>query len=126
MSELTWEQNREQLNRQLAWQQVRNDFYGNMRYAEKNSAAHSRALDRNTSGSDLSREKHRADQERRSAECMDAHTFYNTVVVPHDAKIKQAQRDGNSTLHRQLLDEANEIITEMLNHTNLALTHHSI
>lgn len=127
-TELTWEKNRTELDRQVKWQTVRNEFYSNLQYEAKNSAAHERANTNRgfSAGQGPSIDRAVSRQEDRQAECLTSHEFYYRVVCPHDAKLKQAQRDGNAETHRALLDEANVIIREMLNHTILALSHHTI
>jgi len=116
--ELNWTDHKEQLDRQLKWQATRNSFYGNLCYHDKNNAAHERAFGH--------LERRAGQIAERGEEIRDGWDFYHQVVLPHDQKIKQAQRDGDAGAHRAALDEANAIIREMGNHTHLALEHDNI
>lgn len=120
--ELNWNDHREQLNAQLKWQQVRNDFFGNICYEQKNCAARERAIaGGHISGSTDSMTRYTNKHDERTAEVMDAHQFYNRVVIPLDQKIKQAYRDGDAAAHITALIEANDVVLQMLDMTNLAL-----
>lgn len=100
---LNWAENRDELSRQLQWQQVLADFYQNGCY-----------------GGYERRDRLSADRASERRESLD---FYNRIVLPHDSAIKKAFREGDSVAHRRLLDEAYEIIRGMHQHTNLALSH---
>lgn len=120
--ELNWNDHREQLNAQLKWQRVRNDFYGNICYEQKNCAARERAIaGGHISGSTDSMTRYTNKHDERTAEVMDAHQFYNRVVIPLDQKIKQAYRDVDAVAHIAALIEANDVVLQMLDMTNLAL-----
>lgn len=120
--ELNWNDHREQLNAQLKWQQVRNDFYGNVCYEQKNCAARERAIaGGHISGSAESMTRYTNKHDARTAEVMTAHEFYNRVVIPLDQKIKRAYRDGDAAAHISALIEAGDATLQMIGMTNLAL-----
>lgn len=115
--ELAGVDHKEQLDRQIKWQTIRNDFYGNMMYESKNAAAHERAYAGSGNLRGISRAGELTDR------CRTASEFYHHVVLPLDAKIKIAQRSGDAALHKELLDEAATVVAEMADYTNLALSH---
>lgn len=124
-TELTWGNGfDDQLNRQLRWQQIRNEFYGNMRYDAKNSAAHARANETRgwAAGDSDPIDRRLGKAEELQSRCKTAADFYHHIVCVHDRALKQAMRDGDHAEHARLLDKSNEIISAMTEYTNLALS----
>lgn len=117
MSELTWEQNREQLNRQLAWQAVRNEFYSQMCWQNKNTAAHNRAYGGMQPHESPTALRKLQTLDSMNTECADASGFYYRDVCEMDRKLKTAMYSGDAVEHLRLLDEANLLIAKMPGYT---------
>jgi hypothetical protein len=128
-NKLNWVDHADQLNRQRNWQQVRDDFYRSICFAAKTHAAYARAygggplFGRAQDAAAAGEEQRERRITERALECRDASDFYNNIVIAHDAAIKSAFREGDAEEHRRLLNEANEVIRQMRQHTKLALSH---
>jgi hypothetical protein len=120
--ELNWNDHHEQLDAQLRWQQMRNDFYAEICFQKKSCAACELAI-HNGHIRDVaeSLESYAEKHKEHETEIMLSYQFYYTVVRQLDAKIKKANRDGDAIAHSLLLIEANDVMAKMLSMKNISM-----
>lgn len=108
---INWNEHGHLMNRQLRWQRIRNSYYSNLRYCQKNAAAHSRHLMR-VDGGAASYEKH-AGQNVRMRDDLDISADLYRRALEADRSIKNAYLSGDVTSYETALDASDAIVAEM-------------